>query len=141
MPTYVCKATVGFLTPTQKAEIAHSIAVIHNEETGAPRYLVQVIFHEIAADSLYVAGQRVAPAQIWIRGDIRGGRTDEQKSRILRRIMQDVAKASGATEDTVSVYLSDILAESVPWPVLRGGAGSGRRRQGDCCDRRVCIPI
>ena len=44
MPTYACSAAAGRLTPTQKLEIVQSITAIHHEETGAPRYFVQVIF-------------------------------------------------------------------------------------------------
>ena len=113
MPTYVCSAAIGRLTPVQKAEIVRSITAIHHEETGAPRYLVQVIFYDLAPDSHYVAGQLAPADQIWVRGDIRGGRTNEQKSQMLRRIMQDVGKASGAAEETVWVYLSDIPAENI----------------------------
>ena len=32
MPTYVCSAATGRLTPTQKAEIVRSITAIHHEE-------------------------------------------------------------------------------------------------------------
>jgi phenylpyruvate tautomerase PptA (4-oxalocrotonate tautomerase family) len=113
MPTYVCSAAIGRLTPVQKAEIARSITAIHHEETGAPRYLVQVIFYDLAPDSHYVAGQLAPAAQIWARGDIRGGRTNEQKSQMLRRIMQAVSRASGAAEDAVWVYVYDIPAASV----------------------------
>jgi phenylpyruvate tautomerase PptA (4-oxalocrotonate tautomerase family) len=75
---------------------------------GAPRYLVQVIFYDIAPDSHYVAG-RLAPAdQIWVRADIRSGRTNEQKSQMLRRIMQEVSRISGVAEEMVWVYLSEI---------------------------------
>ena len=113
MPTYVCSTVAGRLTPVQKAEIVRSITAVHHEETGAPRYLVQVIFYDLAADGHYVAG-RAAPAhQIWVRGDIRSGRTSEQKSQMALRIMQDVAKASGAVEDTVWVYLCDIPATNI----------------------------
>jgi hypothetical protein len=38
MPTYVCSAAAGRLTPVQKAEIVRTITAIHHEETGAPRY-------------------------------------------------------------------------------------------------------
>jgi phenylpyruvate tautomerase PptA (4-oxalocrotonate tautomerase family) len=113
MPTYVCSAALGRLTPVQKTEIAQSIAATHHEETDAPRYLVQVIFHDVAPGNHYVAG-RLAPAdQIWIRADIRGGRTDEQKSRMLRRIMQDVGRASCAAEDAVWIYLCEIPAANI----------------------------
>lgn len=113
MPTYVCSATSGRLTPVQKAKISRSITAIHHEETGAPRYLVQVIFCDLAPDSHYVAGQLARADQIWVRGDIRGGRTNEQKKRMLQRIMQSVAGDSGAAEDAVWVYLCDIPASNV----------------------------
>jgi phenylpyruvate tautomerase PptA (4-oxalocrotonate tautomerase family) len=48
MPTYACSAAAGRLTPAQKLEIVQSITAIHHEETGAPRYFVQVIFYDIA---------------------------------------------------------------------------------------------
>ena len=113
MPTYVCSAAAGLLTSIQKTEIVRSITTIHHEETGAPRYMVQVIFYDVAPDSHYVAGRPAPGKQIWIRGDIRSGRTNEQKSQLALRIMQDVAKATGAVEDTVWVYLCDIPATNI----------------------------
>ena len=66
MPTYVCSAAIGRLTPVQKAEIARSITAIHHEETGAPRYLVQMLFYAVAPDSHYVIGRPAPADQIWI---------------------------------------------------------------------------
>jgi phenylpyruvate tautomerase PptA (4-oxalocrotonate tautomerase family) len=43
--------TAERLTRIQKTEIVRSITAIHHEKTGAPRYLVQVIFHDLAPDS------------------------------------------------------------------------------------------
>jgi phenylpyruvate tautomerase PptA (4-oxalocrotonate tautomerase family) len=113
MPTYVCSAAKGRLTSDQKSEIVRSITAIHHEETGAPRYLVQVIFCDIAPGSHYIAGRPAPADQIWVRADIRDGRTNEQKSQMLYRIMHDVGEASGATEETVWVYLSEIPAENI----------------------------
>ena len=112
MPTYVCAAAAGRMTSDQKAEIARRITAIHHEETGAPRYLVQVIFTDVAPGSHYIAGRPAPADQIWVRADIRDGRTDEQKRQMLHRIMQDVGKASGAAAETVWVYLDDIPAEN-----------------------------
>ena len=67
MPTYVCSAATGPLTLDQKAEIVRSITAIHHEETGAPRYLVQVIFYNDAPSSHYIAGRPAAADQIWVR--------------------------------------------------------------------------
>ena len=113
MPTYACSTTTGRLTSAQKLEIVKAITAIHHEETGAPRYLVQVIFYDIAPGSHYIAGQLAPAGQIWIRGDIRGGRTDEQKHRMLSRLLQDVSKISKIGEDEVWVYLSDIPAQNI----------------------------
>jgi phenylpyruvate tautomerase PptA (4-oxalocrotonate tautomerase family) len=61
MPTYACSAAAGRLAPAQKLEIVQSITAIHHQETGAPRYFVQVIFYDIAPVNHYIAGQ-LAPA-------------------------------------------------------------------------------
>jgi phenylpyruvate tautomerase PptA (4-oxalocrotonate tautomerase family) len=105
MPTYACSVADGRLTPAQKLAIAESITAIHHEETGAPRYLVQVIFYDIAPGNHYISGQLAPAGQIWIRGDIRDGRTEEQKSRMLSRILQAVSRTSAISEDEVWVYL------------------------------------
>jgi len=89
------------------------ISTVHHEETGAPRYLVQVIFYEVASGNHYIAGELARPDQIWIRGDLRSGRTEEQKGKILRRILQGVAKSTAAAEEAVWVYLSDIPATNI----------------------------
>ena len=113
MPTYVCAAAAGRLTSDQKAEIVRSITAIHHEETGAPRYLVQVIFYDVAPGSHYIAGRPAPADQIWIRGDIRGGRTEEQKSRMLSRILQEVSRIGEIAKEEVWVYLSDIPAHNI----------------------------
>jgi phenylpyruvate tautomerase PptA (4-oxalocrotonate tautomerase family) len=113
MPTYVCSTAAGRLTPTQKTDIVRCITTVHHEETDAPRYLVQVIFYEIASGNHYIAGELARADQIWIRGDLRSGRTEEQKGKILRRILQGVAKSAAAAEEAVWVYLSDIPATNI----------------------------
>ena len=84
MPTYACSAAAGRLTPAQKLEIVQSITAIHHGETGAPRYFVQVIFYDIAPANQYIAGELAPAGQIWIRGDIRDGRTQEQRAGCFR---------------------------------------------------------
>jgi phenylpyruvate tautomerase PptA (4-oxalocrotonate tautomerase family) len=113
MPTYACSAAAGRLTPGQKVEIVQSITAIHHEETGAPRYLVQVIFYDIAPGSHYIGSQLAPPGHIWIRGDIRDGRSEEQKSRMLSRVLQEVSRIGEIAEEEVWVYLSDIPAQNM----------------------------
>jgi phenylpyruvate tautomerase PptA (4-oxalocrotonate tautomerase family) len=113
MPIYVCTAALGRLTPVQKSEIAKGIAVIYREETGAPEYLVQVIFYDIAPGNHYVAGRLASPDQICIRCDTPSGKTNTQKSQMNQRVMQDVARISGAAEHAVSVLLCELPAADI----------------------------
>jgi phenylpyruvate tautomerase PptA (4-oxalocrotonate tautomerase family) len=112
MPIYVCTAALGRLTPVQKTEIAQSITAIYHEVTGAPRYMVQVIFHDVAPGNHYVAGRPAPADQIWFRVDIRGGRTTSRRASCFD-MMQDVGRASGAAEDAVWIYLCDIPAANI----------------------------
>jgi len=105
MPTFICNAVAGRLTPVQKTEIARSITNIYHEEFGSPRYFVEVIFHDVAPGNYYLVARPAPADKISITGEIRSGRTDEQRSRMVQRIMQDVAMASGAAEDMVWVHL------------------------------------
>src|SRR5216684_3193539 len=112
MPIYVCSAATGRLAPVQKTEIARGITDIYHDVTGAPRYFVRVMFHDVAPGNNYVAGRPAPADQISIRCDTRSGKTNEQKSQMLRRIIQDVARASGAAEDAVTYVLCEIPAEN-----------------------------
>jgi phenylpyruvate tautomerase PptA (4-oxalocrotonate tautomerase family) len=60
------QGAAGRLTLVKKTEIVRSITAFHHEETGAPRYLVQVIFYDVAPESHYVAGRPAPANQIWI---------------------------------------------------------------------------
>src|SRR5262249_41160623 len=90
-----------------------SITEIHHDVALAPRYFVQVIFHELEPHSHYVGGAAAEPNHIWIRADIRSGRTQEQKSRLLTSIVDDVCAISDASRENVWVYISDIPGTSV----------------------------
>lgn len=113
MPIYVCTAALGRLTPVQKTEIAQSITAIYHEVTGAPRYMVQVIFHDVAPGNQYVAGRPAPADQVLIRCDTRSGKTNEQRTQMVRRIMQEVGRASGGAEDAVTVLLCEIPVANI----------------------------
>jgi hypothetical protein len=85
MPTYVCSAATGRLTLDQKAEYPQSQRSIM---------------------------RRPARHATWSRSSsTTSPQAVELKSQMLRRIMQDTAKAGGAAEETVWVYLFEIPAE------------------------------
>jgi phenylpyruvate tautomerase PptA (4-oxalocrotonate tautomerase family) len=113
MPTYVCSTAAGRLSAAQRAEIAESITTIHAQEGRAPRYFVQVLFNEIQPASHFIGGKPAPEGLIWIRADIRSGRTDAQKKAIMERIADDISATAKIGREDVWVYISDIPAAGV----------------------------
>jgi phenylpyruvate tautomerase PptA (4-oxalocrotonate tautomerase family) len=113
MPTYVCTGSARQMTASQKAKIATVIGKIHHEETGGPLYFVQVIFRSLETESHYIAGQVATASQLWIRGDIRAGRSEAQKHRIITRLLQEVSAISSTAAENVWVYLNDVPAGNI----------------------------
>lgn len=107
MPTYVCSVRPGLLNDAQKSEIAKAITRNHHEATGAPTYFVQVVIDEKATAERYLGGEP-ASGHIWIRADIRSGRTIEQRSNLMLAIMRDVSRISGVDETSTWIYLCNI---------------------------------
>src|ERR1700758_5265318 len=84
MPNFVCSAPASTKDGNRPKYHRH----------GA-RYMVEAIFHDVAPGNYYIAGRPAPADQICIRGDTRSGKTNEQKNQMVRRIMRDVARASG----------------------------------------------
>jgi phenylpyruvate tautomerase PptA (4-oxalocrotonate tautomerase family) len=112
MPTYAF-STARELTTEQRAKLVERVTSIHNVEATAPRYFVQVIFYTVDPGAIFIGGEAASPDHIWVRADIRAGRTKEQKARMLRRIMQETSEILGISEQAVWVYISDIPAQGV----------------------------
>jgi phenylpyruvate tautomerase PptA (4-oxalocrotonate tautomerase family) len=112
MPTYVCVVQTGLLSDEQKQRIAAAIARLHSEATGAPTWLVQVIIDENEQRQRYLNGQP-ADHQIWIRADIRVGRTSEQRQRLMLGIVQAISEISGVEESAIWVYLCNLAADDM----------------------------
>jgi phenylpyruvate tautomerase PptA (4-oxalocrotonate tautomerase family) len=108
MPTYVCHTSPSRLSLTQKRRVVNAITVAHAEETNVPKYLVQVIFQEVNAEQQYINELAVPADQIWIRGDIRSGRTDEQKEQLIKRMMELSSIACDIDASYFWIYLCDI---------------------------------
>ena len=112
MPTYVI-STAKVLTAEQRAKIVESVTSIHHVEAKAPRFFVQVIFYKVETGSLFRGGEAASADDIWVRADIRSGRTKEQKTNILHRIMQETSEILQISKENVWVYISDIPAENI----------------------------
>ena len=112
MPTYVCVVKAGLLNNLQKHRIAAAITRLHSETTGAPTWLVQVVIDENEQRQRYLNGTP-ADHQIWIRGDIRAGRTSEQRQRLMLGIVQAVSEISGVEESAIWVYLCNLAPDDM----------------------------
>ncbi len=112
MPTFEFFTAPEKLTPPQKAEIANWCTKVYHEEFGIARYLIQVIFEEFANRDQYISGQP-APDVVWIRCDVRAGRNEELKTRLLHRVQQGVAKTANVPEESVWFYLNDLPAMNI----------------------------
>jgi phenylpyruvate tautomerase PptA (4-oxalocrotonate tautomerase family) len=108
MPTYVCSVAKNSVNDGQKAAIAEAISRVHSEETGAPSFFVQVVIEEKEPSDRFLGGS-CETRHVWVRGDIRAGRTAVQRSAIMLRIMKEVAKITKVKEQDVWVYLNNLL--------------------------------
>jgi phenylpyruvate tautomerase PptA (4-oxalocrotonate tautomerase family) len=112
MPTYVCAVKNGQLNNEQKQGIASAITRLHSEATGAPTWFVQVVIDENEQRQRYLGGQPTAH-HIWIRANIRAGRTSEQRRRLMLSIMQAVSEISGVEESAIWVYLCNLAPDDM----------------------------
>jgi len=104
MPTYVCSVLENSVDHRQKGAIAEAIARIHCEETGAPTFMCQVVIEEKKPTDRFLGPSR-ASDHIWIRGDIRDGRTEAQRTRMMLRMMEEVSQITGVKREEIWVYL------------------------------------
>jgi phenylpyruvate tautomerase PptA (4-oxalocrotonate tautomerase family) len=112
MPTYVCAVETGLLKEAEKQRIASAITRLHSEATGAPMWFVQVVFDEKERRQRYLGGQP-AGRLIWIRADIRAGRTIEQRHQLMQCIMQAVSEISGVEESAIWIYLCNLAPDDM----------------------------
>src|SRR5258708_35991983 len=86
MPTYTVTCVEGTLDAPKRAKIASAITRIHSETTGAPTYFAQVIFTEVTPDCYFVGGSPLKGQQVFVNGQIRGGRSAETKDAVITPI-------------------------------------------------------
>ena len=112
MPTYAF-TTAKDLTAEERGKLVESVTAIHQVEATAPRYFVQVVFYKVEPGTIFIGGETASPDHVWVRADIRSGRTSEQKARMLRRIMSETSEILAVSEQAIWVYISDIPAQGV----------------------------
>jgi phenylpyruvate tautomerase PptA (4-oxalocrotonate tautomerase family) len=90
MPTYQVYVNENKLSDRQKADVASAITEGHIAMTGAPKYYVQVIIHEIPDENRFVGGVAFSK-HMWIRGDVRI-RTPEENKALMLELTDRVSK-------------------------------------------------
>ncbi|MFM0718914.1 tautomerase family protein [Paraburkholderia strydomiana] len=104
MPSYVCSVPDGKLSDAQKQQIATSITNRHCEITGAPPFFVQVVIEEEGSTKRFIGGLATTE-YIWIRVDMRAGRSEDQRKTLMLNIVGDVSRISGIPAENVWIYL------------------------------------
>ena len=108
MPTYRITTKPGKLSDVQKDRMAEYITKVHSEITGAPSYYAQMVFDE--SDYRRYIGGKLSDDQIWIRADIRSGRTIEQRKTLVKKIVEGVSEIAEVPTSDVWVYLNNLEA-------------------------------
>lgn len=95
MPTYTVRTTTGRLNGDARATLARAITTAHTAATGAQGFFAQVVFEEVDADRHFVGGAPIADELVFVHGQIRAGRTPEQKAALLDALGGAVREALG----------------------------------------------
>ena len=109
MPTYTVTNSNFNLKPQQKKEIAKGITEIHNTITGANKYFAQVIFNKTKNYDHFMGGKIVKDPQLFLHGQIRSGRSNNIKKKLILNLRNILVKKSKLDETQVWVYIVDLL--------------------------------
>jgi len=107
MPIYQCAYQHGQLSGDMKAKIATAITDAHVEATGAPRVFVHVFFNEMPPGIAYSAGEPDAKVT-GITGQIRQGRTLDQKQKLIKQIVTSWTEITGQSPKQAIAGLTEI---------------------------------
>jgi phenylpyruvate tautomerase PptA (4-oxalocrotonate tautomerase family) len=101
VPIYTCTTNDATLTADTKAELAGEIAEIHSAINHVPSTYVNVVFHELPADSVYTDGAPASP--ILVSGWIREGHPKAETTRLATEIAAAVSRITGVPAERVLV--------------------------------------
>ena len=109
MPTYTVKYSNINLSQKQKNSIANDITNTHSKYTGANTFFAQIIFQKNEKNSHFMGGKLVKTKEIFLNGQIRGGRSSKIKEKLILSLKKSLIKNSKVDEDKVWVYLEDLF--------------------------------
>lgn len=121
MPIYTVTAITGRFSPAQKQRLATAITELHCAATGTLRHLVQVVFHEVAAGDVFVAGKPLQYDNIAIVGLVRGGVRAEARKALILDMMHSAAAIAETDRSSVQIYIAELPARNIAeWGRLSG---------------------
>ncbi len=108
MPTYTVKFSNLKISNFQKKKLANQITNIHNKTTGANTYFAQVVFFEIKKNNHFMGGKVVRGKELFVNGQIRAGRTEAVKNKLIIGIRDSAVKILKLPKEHIWVYLEDL---------------------------------
>ena len=108
MPTYTVKYSNFTLTKQKKNKIAKGITSVHEKVTGAKSFFAQVIFVENKKNYHFMGGKSVKKKQLFLNGQIRAGRSEEIKDKLIKKLRDTLIQNSGLSRDKIWVYIVDL---------------------------------
>ena len=108
MPTYTVKYSNLTLTKQKKNKIAKGITSVHEKVTGAKSFFAQVIFVENKKNYHFMGGKLVKKKQLFLNGQIRAGRSEEIKDKLIKKLRDTLIQNSGLSREKIWVYIVDL---------------------------------
>jgi phenylpyruvate tautomerase PptA (4-oxalocrotonate tautomerase family) len=101
VPIYTCTTNQSTLSADTKKALAGEIATIHSEINHVPSTYVNVVFHELPADSVYTDGAPASP--VLVSGWIREGHPKAETTRLATEIASAATRIAGVPAERVLV--------------------------------------
>jgi phenylpyruvate tautomerase PptA (4-oxalocrotonate tautomerase family) len=101
VPVYTCTTTESTLSAQTKKALAGEIGAIHSEINHVPSTYVNVVFHELPADSVYTDAAPASP--VLVNGWIREGHPKTEVTRLATEIAAAVTRIAGVPAERVLV--------------------------------------
>ncbi len=120
MPLYICAADKDAISAEAKSLIAKEVTRVHCDITGAPPSFVHCFFFD-RNDAQFGLLKHLFNSSIdkpfVLFGNLRAGRTEETKDRVINDMCSGVASILGVGRDQIDMATQDIPAK---W-VMEGG--------------------
>ena len=120
MPLYICAADKDAIPAEAKGLIAKEVTRVHCDITGAPPSFVHCFFFERSGAQFglleHLFDSSISTPYV-LFGNLRAGRTEETKERVIADMCSGVASILGIGRDKIDMATRDIPAK---W-VMEGG--------------------